>query len=63
MKHEETVGESYPATEHAILHPDEAPQLVPPRAEWNTIFQFGVTVGYDDWLAWHFAIILSLRYP
>lgn len=63
MKHEETVGESYPATEHAIQNPHEAPQLVQPRAEWDSIFQFGTQVGYDDWVAWHFAIILGQRYP
>jgi hypothetical protein len=63
MMHEETAGEVYPATDHAIKHPEEAPQLVQPRAEWDIIFQFGATVGYDDWLAWHFAIILGRHHP
>lgn len=63
MTHEETAGEAFPATEHAIAHPEEAPQLVQPRAQWDTIYQFGTSVEYGDWLAWHFAIILGLRYP
>lgn len=63
MIHEEIAGEALPAIEHAINNPQEAPQLVQPRAEWNTIFMLGTKVEYDDWLAWHFAMILGLRHP
>lgn len=63
MSHEENAGEALPATEHAINHPEEAPQLVQPRAQWTTIFLLGGRTEYDDWLAWHYANILGRRYP
>lgn len=65
MKHEEAVGEpTLPANiVYDIDHPEEAPQLVHQKAQWDTITLLGMDVGYDDWLAWHFAAILGLRYP
>lgn len=63
MNIEEIAGEALPATRHAIDHPEEAPQFVQPKAQWDSIFLLGERTDYDDWLAWHFAIVLGLRHP